>query len=114
MQFRDLVEPWATRCRGCLARPVTHPPSKCKKVGSFPKNSLFTVDGDFSEATLLTPPEAGLPTAKAGRSYVLAYFGTANWRSILSRLINPATRDFESEDRVGFFCELKYAKPLVL
>jgi hypothetical protein len=33
---------------------------------------------------LLTPPEAGLPGRKT-RELVLAYFGTANWNSILSR-----------------------------
>ena len=33
---------------------------------------------------MLTPPEAGLPGRKT-RELVLAYFGTANWNSILSR-----------------------------
>jgi hypothetical protein len=40
---------------------------------------------------------------------VLGYSGTANWNSILSRLEDLALSEVvESEDRVGFFCRLKY------
>ncbi len=48
------------------------------------KNSILAVDARFCLARLLTPPEAGLPGRKT-RELVLAYFGTANWNSILSR-----------------------------
>jgi hypothetical protein len=59
-----------------------------KKQDKFCKKILFTVDGGVSAATLLTPPEAGLPGRKT-RELVLAYFGTANWNSILSRFYPP-------------------------
>ena len=40
---------------------------------------------------------------------VLGYFGTANWNSILSRLEDLAISEVvEPEDRVEFFCRLKY------
>jgi hypothetical protein len=52
---------------------------------NFSKKCFFTVDGQVCQATLLIPPEAGLPGRKT-RELVLAYFGTANWNSILSRL----------------------------
>jgi hypothetical protein len=58
--------------------------ARLEKILIFQKSSLFAVDGDFLLATLLTPPEAGLPCRKT-RELVLAYFGTANWNSILSR-----------------------------
>jgi hypothetical protein len=45
------------------------------------KKSLFAVDGHFSTAKLLTPLETGPDVV----GVVLAYFGTANWNSILSR-----------------------------
>ena len=48
------------------------------------KKRFFTVDGPVCPARLLTPPEAGLPGRKT-RELVLAFFGTANWNSILSR-----------------------------
>jgi hypothetical protein len=49
------------------------------------KKSISRVDVDFLLATLLTPPEAGPDYV----GVVLAYFGTANWNSILSRFITP-------------------------
>jgi hypothetical protein len=52
------------------------------------KNSILPVDARFCLARLLTPPEAGLPGRKT-RELVLAYFGTANWNSILSRFYPP-------------------------
>jgi hypothetical protein len=51
------------------------------KNPKFFKKSVFPVDGLFSMATLFTPPEAGPGSV----GVVLAYFGTANWNSILSR-----------------------------
>lgn len=54
----------------------------------FSQKCISRVDDPFLVAILLTPPETGLPTAKAERSCVLAHCGTANWNSILSRLFN--------------------------
>jgi hypothetical protein len=56
-------------------------PGQRKKSSLFQKKSLFPVDGHLPLASLLTPPEAGLDLV----GVVLAYFGTANWNSILSR-----------------------------
>src|SRR6202011_368432 len=74
------------------------------------KKRFFAVDGRICPATLLTPPEAGLPGRKT-RELVLAYFGTANWNSILSRFITPVVRQLPDEgghrsgDKIGsFFC----------
>jgi hypothetical protein len=41
-------------------RNLRHGPERCWKFCFFAKKSLFAVDGVFSTATLLTPPEAGL------------------------------------------------------
>jgi hypothetical protein len=62
----------------------SRPPGRAENLRLSQKTSLLAVDGDFLLATLLTPPEAGLPGRKT-RELVLAYFGTANWNSILSR-----------------------------
>jgi hypothetical protein len=59
-----------------------------KKTQFSSKKCFLAVDGRIGPDTLLTPPEAGLPGRKT-RELVLAYFGTANWNSILSRFITP-------------------------
>jgi hypothetical protein len=53
---------------------------------------------------LLTPPEAGLPGRKT-RELVLAYFGTANWNSILSRFIRRSLGEggLKTGEEIGFF-----------
>jgi hypothetical protein len=76
-----------------------------KKFAICGKKTLFPVDGHFSLATLLTPPEAGPDLV----GVVLAYFGTANWNSILSRhdKRQPATAggcEIIAGDQIGFFC----------
>jgi hypothetical protein len=63
-----------------------------KKFHFFAKKSLLSVDALFSTATLLTPPEAGLPLVARRKELVLAFFGTANWNSILSRPDETVTR----------------------
>jgi hypothetical protein len=84
------------------------------------KKSLFAVDGHFWTATLLTPPEAGLPLVARRKELVLAYFGTANWNSILSRHDETATRqrragqELSPEIKLGFFVDQSGRKPLVL
>jgi hypothetical protein len=55
-----------------------------KKCNFSSKKWLGAVDGRIGPYILLTPPEAGLPSRKT-KELVLAYFGTANWNSILSR-----------------------------
>jgi hypothetical protein len=95
----------------------THPagPWRRKEFSFFPKKSLVAVDGVFSTATLLTPPEAGLPLVARRKELVLAYFGTANWNSILSRHDKTATRlrrgrcELSAGDQIGFFCGLEEA-----
>jgi len=60
-------------------------PTRCEKFSFFLKKTLFIVDGLSSMTKLLTPPEAGTPVVARRKELVLAYFGTANWNSILSR-----------------------------
>ena len=83
------------------------------------KKCFFAVDAGTSRATLLTPPEAGLPGRKT-RELVLAYFGTANWNSILSRHDERSARresggranqtGIIAGEKLGFFCGLKEAQ----
>ena len=79
-----------------------------KNRAKFSKNRFFTVDARVCPATLLTPPEAGLPGRKT-RELVLAYFGTANWNSILSRH-DERQRELSPEKKLGFFCGSKEAQ----
>jgi hypothetical protein len=100
-----------------ILRPVSdvfavRPPAKGKKSSFFEKKSLSRVDDDFPLATLLTPPEAGPDDV----GVVLAYFGTANWNSILSRHDEGCRREsgggpeIVAGDQIGFFCGLKRAQ----
>jgi hypothetical protein len=93
--------------------------AKSKIRANFCKKMLFAVDAGASPATLLTPPEAGLPGRKT-RELVLAYFGTANWNSILSRHDERSARresgggqtkrESSPEKKLGFFCGSKEAQ----
>ena len=67
----------------------------------FSQKCTSRVDGPFSVAILLTPPEAGLPT-RSRTGCVLAYFGTANWNSILSRH-DERKRHSSRKTGLGFF-----------
>jgi hypothetical protein len=67
----------------------------------FEKKSLFAVDGLFSMATLLTRLKRDSRSRKT-KELVLAYFGTANWSSILSRH-DEWQRESWPEIKLGFF-----------
>ena len=82
--------------------------AKRKNGADFSKKCFSAVDGRSGPAKLLTPPEAGLPGRKT-RELVLAYFGTANWNSILSRH-DERQRELSPEKKLGFFCGPKEAQ----
>src|SRR4030081_2195746 len=93
--------------------------AKCKIRAISAKKCFLAVDARICPATLLTPPEAGLPGRKT-RELVLAYFGTANWNSILSRHDGTAPRQRRggckiiAGEKLSFFVGRNRPKPLVL
>jgi len=92
------------------ARPQMSP----QKFAIFSKKIVFGVDGANCPATLLTPPEAGLPSRKT-EELVLAYFGTANWTQFCPGMTNgplsrkPRGQEIIAGDQIGVFCGLKRA-----
>jgi hypothetical protein len=83
--LRSQADAWRLVAGGRPYRPL--------KTQFFSKKCFLAVDGRIWADTLLTPPEAGLPGRKT-RELVLAYFGTANWNSILSRHDERWTRQW--------------------
>jgi hypothetical protein len=91
-------------------------PFRAKNLHFFAKNSLLPVDGLFPTATLLTPPEAGLPLVARRKELVLAFF----WDCKLELNFVPAMMKRPPAQRVGrpqiiaggqvgFFCGLEEA-----
>jgi hypothetical protein len=87
-------------------RRIRFGPAGSEKSQIFEKKCVFRIDGWIGTATLLARLKRDSQVERR-KELVLAYFGTANWNSILSRLGNGNV--FESDGRIGFFYAPEYA-----